>query len=437
MRKRSDDPGRLIALIDRHAAAAGTLWVAYSGGRDSTVLLHLVAGTRAALAPRTVRAVHVNHGLNPAAPRWAAHCEKVGAQLGVPVQVLEVDARPRAGEGPQAGARRARYAALRALLRPGDVLLTAHHRRDQAETVLLRALRGTGPDGLAAMAPARRCGPGWLIRPLLDWPDAQVEAYARHCALAWVDDPGNTAPRHARAWVRTVLWPTLTARWPGAEAALARLADHARAAREAQPDPPSELRVAALRALSGARRAQAVRRYLAAREVPPPPAARLAEGLRALLEAGIDRRPALVWGGYSLRRYRDRVHLLPARLPAPPSQSLVWCPRDGALDVPGLGRLALQSGGAGGFALARLAPDVALEVRFRAGGERLRLPGGHREVKKLFQEAGIPPWARARWPLLYRAGECVGVPGVALALPWAARANEPAWQPHWAAAAGL
>jgi len=119
-----------------------TLRIAYSGGRDSHVLLHWLASQRAALAPHRLRAVHVEHGLHPDCARWAEHCAAVCAALGVPLDVRPVDARPAAGESAEAAARNARYAALAADMQAGDLLLTAHHQADQAETVLLALLRG-------------------------------------------------------------------------------------------------------------------------------------------------------------------------------------------------------------------------------------------------------------------------------------------------------
>ena len=435
------DPTGLSALIHAHAAPAGRVWVAYSGGRDSAVLLHLAAQARCVLGARPLRAVYVNHGLNPDAARWGTHCAGACRALGVPLAALSVDARPARGESTQASARRARYAALGALLRPGDVLLTAHHRRDQAETVLLRALRGTGPDGLAAMAPARPLGRGWLLRPLLDWPEKRIAAQAARLNLAWIEDPANTAQRYDRAWLRTQLWPLIGARFPGAEAALARLATLARTDRAgpgagsaAQPGPDA-LRVSDLRALPAPAQAAAVRARLARHGVVAPSAARLRAGLHALLTAAPDRQPELRWGNARLRRYRDHLHLLGEPPAAPVPAGLCWQPAAGPLDIPGAGTLRLHAStpadpGAG-IAAARLDPAIRLDVRWRVGGERIATPAGHRELKKVFQEHGVPPWQRAHWPLLYRGDQCIAVAGLVAAEPWAARPGEPAWAVQW------
>lgn len=422
--------GEVRALVP---PAGGTLWVAYSGGRDSAVLVHLAAAAREALSPTVVRAVYVDHGLQAAAPAWAAHCERVCVRLGIPLEVLRVDARPRAGEGPQAAARHARYTALRGRMRAGDVLVVAHHRGDQAETVLLRALRGSGLEGLGAMAPVRRFGPGWLLRPLLRWPRSRVAAYAAAAGLEWVDDPANATERYARPYLRRRLWPAIEARWPGAEVALARLADHARAAAEASTQAfDSVLPVAALRPLDATARARLLRAFLAARGVLPPSSARLAAGIHALVEAGMDRQPCMRWGAHQLRRYRGAIHLLRSPLPVPPRTALAWC-SEAELRVEGLGVLRAETVRGSGFATARLPVTTQLEVRFRAGGERVRTAAGHRPLKKLFQEAGVPPWQRDRLPLLYVEGVCIGVPGLVYALPWHAQPGESGWRPVWTA----
>jgi tRNA(Ile)-lysidine synthase len=207
--------------------------VAASGGRDSTALLHATARAAAALGLR-VHALHVHHGLNPAADRWAAHVRRQGRRWGLAVHVHRLAGAPAAGDSVEAWARRERYAALAAMARSAgcSVVLLAHHRRDQAETVLLQLLRGAGARGLAAMpAATERDGIHWL-RPWRDQPREAIEAYVRRHRLAFVDDDSNADPRFARNRLRLQLWPALEQAFPGAEPALATAAR--RAAEEAQ-----------------------------------------------------------------------------------------------------------------------------------------------------------------------------------------------------------
>ncbi len=215
-----------IASLLQEAVASGpdgaspaALLVGYSGGLDSTVLLHALAMAH----PGKVRAIHVHHGLHPEADGWAIHCERTCDALGVPLVVARVDVADIAA-GPEAAARAARHTAFHAHLHEGEWLALGHHRDDQAETFLLRALRGSGPDGLAAMRPWRRFGAGTLWRPLLGIGRDALLAYARAHGLAWIDDPSNDDDAFDRNFLRNGVMPLLRKRWPQADAVFARSA---------------------------------------------------------------------------------------------------------------------------------------------------------------------------------------------------------------------
>ncbi|MDD3762694.1 MAG: tRNA lysidine(34) synthetase TilS [Nevskiales bacterium] len=392
--------------------ADGQVWVAYSGGRDSTALLHRLA------AEYAVRAVHVHHGLQPAADDWLRHCRRVCRRLGVPLRVLRVEVSVSDGLGIEAAARRARYRALERLLRAGDVMATAHHRDDQAETVLLRALRGSGVVGLAGMRRERPLGRGVLWRPLLSTPRARVEAYLRGQGLGrqeggWIDDPHNADPRLARAFLRTEIMPRLAGMFPQATGSLVRLAQRAAAADEllselAQQDRSAAahadggLSVKALLALSPERRHNLIYFEWRALGFEAPAEAWFARLDREVLRARRDAVPVLGAGGAEARRYRDRLFLMPALPPAPGGVVITW------------GEGARQRLPEGCGELRRRGPGTAaLEIRFARGGERLRPDGGRhtRTLKQLCQEAGIPPWVRERMPLVYRGETLLAVAG--------------------------
>ncbi|HEX6832985.1 MAG TPA: tRNA lysidine(34) synthetase TilS, partial [Rudaea sp.] len=220
----------LIAILQRavQTVPPGPVAVAYSGGGDSTALLHALADS--AVRERGLRALHVDHGLHPRSATWAGHCRAFAESLGVPIEILRVTVEPRAGTGPEDAARRARYAAFERALRPGEILALAHHRDDQAETVLLKLLRGAGPQGLGGMRFLRKAGAGWLWRPLLDTPRAALQAYLKDHALAWIDDPANANPDLRRNFLRHRIVPGLKPQWPNADAALAHSAQWLRAA---------------------------------------------------------------------------------------------------------------------------------------------------------------------------------------------------------------
>lgn len=388
------------------ALPAAPVCVGYSGGLDSSALLHALAASPLARA-RGLRAWHVHHGLHPQADGWAAHCAEICAGYGLELTVSRVSVARGGGDGPEAAARAARHAAFAAGLGEGEALALAHHRDDQAETVLLRLLRGSGPDGLAAMREWRECGRGRLWRPLLALPRAALEAYAQRHGLRWIDDPSNAEDRYDRNFLRQRVLPLLRERWPQAPAALAqsaRLQDAAAglleqgdalALAQARSLDPHALSRSALRALAPARRARVLRRWIGALALPPLPAQGVARIETELLYARADADAEFAWNGARVRAWRDLLHAAPQRPPLPPDWRADW---DGAapLALPGGGRWRLH--GTDRF-------DAALRAHPRSGGERIALPGrAHRHsLKHALQALGVPPWERERLPLLSAA----------------------------------
>ncbi len=422
--------------------AGAPLCVAYSGGRDSTVLLD--ACLRLA-GGRPVRAVHVHHGLAAAADDWARHCAAFCADRGVPCAVRRVVVTPD-GRGPEAAARAARYAAFAATLGAGEYLLTAHHADDQLETVLLHLARGSGVAGLAGIPALQPFAAGYLWRPLLAVPGTAMAAAAR--GLAAVADPANSDPALDRSFLRTRAVPVLSERFPQLPRAAARsaallaeaadlLAGVAEGDAAALGAGDGRLPVAGLATLTPARQRNLVRHLARRAGLPVPPEATLRTGLPQLLGAGADRRPALRWPGAWLRRYRGVLRLLPDPGPEPAGGG-DW-PWDGRepLDLgPWRGRLRLVPAAAGGLAARHLATGLA--VRFRAGALRLRPAGDphHRTLKFLCQSAGIVPWMRPHLPLLVAtggplAGQVVAVGDRWLAAGAAAPPGEAALAVEW------
>ncbi len=404
-----------LRLAAAPVASGGTLWVAYSGGGDSTALLHLMKHQH----PGPLRAVHVHHGLQPVADTWVRHCRRVCRDLGISLRVLKVQVED-CGDGPEAAARRARYAAIAALLRRGDVLATAHHLDDQAETVLLRAVRGTGIPGLGAMAVTAPLAQGLLWRPLLGFRRQQLRAYLRSQALDWVEDPQNQDADYARAQLRTEVMPLLLRHFPQAAVSLARLAARAQVAdqllnelalgdlrqmgaaaslRTAADGPVDGLDIAALRKLTPQRRRNLLYQQWRALGLQPSAEAWFERLDREVIGARSDATPVLRSDAGEVRRYRERLYLMPALPPAPDAQTLLpWALR----------RTLVLPSGCGELSSVRV---PHLQVRFAQGGERLK-PAGDRHTrtfKQLCQAAGIPPWGRERMPLLLRDGKLLAI----------------------------
>lgn len=416
--------GAIEALVQRSPSAP--VWVGCSGGMDSSVLLACAAGS-ALLRSRGVHALHVNHGLHPEADAWADHAAALAAKLDVPMRINRVRVDPR-GQGLEAAAREARYRAYQQHLSPGAVLLLAHHQDDQAETVLLRLLRGSALDGVAAMRAWRALGPGWLARPWLDRPRSELLLCARALHLDWSEDPANTDPQHDRSYLRQTIWPNLQARFPQVSMRLARFAGHARAVQtlvdEHTVQRLADLRVNAtqealaipgLLQLSDLMFGEVLRRHALELGAPAPGYHEIARIRREVIQARGDAEPLLRWRGHAYRRYRERLYLLrwQAWMDAVPelvTWEARWPAGSSALVLPyGLGTLHCRD--ADGHTQS-LPCDLIL--RFRRGGERIRPSAAQprRELRLLFQEAGMPGWERAIVPLVYAEGELLAALGL-------------------------
>jgi tRNA(Ile)-lysidine synthase len=413
--------------------------VALSGGGDSAALLAILADRRAHLAA-PLAAVHVNHRLQADADAWEAGCAALCARLRVPFASTRLETAPPPGASIEDWARRERYRALRAHLTAGDALLTAHHAEDQAETVLLALLRGAGPHGLRGMPAARDFAPGTLLRPALDLPAAQLRACARAWGVEWIEDPSNVDLRHDRNYLRREIWPRLGARFPGAASALARAARlQADVAREIDAVAAADLAaarlddgsvaVSVLRALPPERAGHALRHWIRACDRRAPSYVRTRAALADLLGARWDRRPCFAWADGELRRHRDRIHLLPRLSPAPRRVRIPWVPPR-EIAIPG-GAVYATATDAGG--LRPTGPGARVEIGFRAGGERARLPGRafRSELKRLFQAARVPPWERDRTPLVFVDGDLAAAVGRWVFEPYWAAPGTPAWSLHW------
>lgn len=403
--------------------------VAFSGGLDSTVLLHLLASL-ANIPP--LRAVHVHHGLQTAADAWPEHCQSICDSLGVPLQVMRVQVQP--GASLERAARDARYQAFAEVLGAGEVMLTGQHRDDQAETLLFRLLRGAGVRGLAAMPARRPLAGGHLVRPLLDASRAELEVYAQEHQLKWIEDPSNADPRFSRNYLRHRVLPVLAERWPQALSSLARSADHLSEAQglldelalldRAAADQPSpfpwlplpSLALAPLRELSDARQRNALRHWLN-------PLTRLPDSdhwasWHSLRDAKADAQPLWRLADGELHRCGDRIWWMPSSWSTFSDADLSWPDPQKPLELPGNGQLRFIG----------KAPGGPLVIRYRQGGEMIEVPGrGRRDLKRLLNERGVPGFVRGRLPLLYQGEQLLAVPSLAGLWPMPSQG----WQLHW------
>ncbi|EJL81118.1 tRNA lysidine(34) synthetase TilS [Pantoea sp. GM01] len=412
--------------------------LAFSGGLDSTVLLHQLVCWQRQQPQLRVRALHVHHGLSPNADRWAQHCQQICMQWQIPCAVLQVQVDGR-DSGIEAAAREARYQALFQQLQPGEHLLTAQHLDDQAETLLLALKRGSGPAGLAAMPLQRSVDDRLHLRPLLDVSRQQLENYAAEHQLSWIEDESNADSRYDRNFLRQQVLPLLQARWPHFCAASARsaalcgeqeqLLDELLAEQLIQlTDAHGALHFPPLLDMSEARRHALLRRWIAQQGGAMPAREALKRITDEVINSRDDAKPCLRFGDFELRRYRQQLYWLRPQ-PSLSQHSLTWQDRSQPLDLPaGVG--LLQANGE----IAELRhpnADEEINIRFRAQGYyHLLGRAGGREMKKLWQELGVAPWQRERIPLIYYNQTLICAPGLFITREGAA-GNAQGWQAIW------
>ncbi len=468
----SFDPEKLLPILQKYMSRynirndrPGCWVVAYSGGLDSTVLLRALALLRGEL-PQKVSALHINHRLSANSDVWQAHCEATCDSLDIPLITEEVQVATNAGEGIEAAARLARYSVFERYLREGDCLLQAHHLDDQAETLLLRVLRGSGPRGLGAMPQSRPLGRGRLLRPLLSFSRVQLQTWLDSGGHTWIEDESNSDHTFDRNFIRHQILPRLELRWPGFKrrwsdtAALCRESDQLNrilaCSDLAALNPRRErlgvsVEISRLQDWPRARRFNFLRYWfesewfegqrLIGNSIATPEQVHLQEVDSQLVFGRRDSRARVEWPGCSLRRHRDRLYCLPggrgrqARQNQACSMALAWpiTPAGLPLALPDAGLSAQpQRQGARRLALARL-QSTRVEVRWRCGGERCRPEGRlhSQTLKKLLQEYGLEPWLRDRVPLVYIDGELAAVADLWVCAAFAAEPGEPGVHLHW------
>ena len=408
-----------------------SILVAFSGGLDSTVLLHQLVQWRAQHPEVALRAIHIHHGLSPHADSWVQHCESVCMQWQVPLVVERVHLEDD-GLGIEAQARRARYQAFAQTLLPGEVLMTAQHLDDQCETFLLALKRGSGPAGLSAMGECSPFAGTQLIRPLLAQTREALEAWARQHELCWIEDESNQDDTYDRNFLRLRVTPLLQQRWPHFAQAVARSAALC-AEQESLLDEllasdladcitaHGTLLLVPLMMVSDVRRAALLRRWLAGLNAPMPSRDGLERIWQEVALAREDASPCFRLGEYEVRRYQSQLWWVKS-VDGQSETVIPWLEWKTPLALPaGLGSVQLISAGE----LRMPQADEAVSIRFKAPG-LLHIVGrnGGRKLKKIWQEQGIPPWRRDTTPLLFYGETLIAAAGVFVTREGAAEDEE-------------
>lgn len=389
--------------------SAKRILLGYSGGLDSSVLLHLLAHEKV-LSDKSVMAIHINHGLSEYADQWQEHCQLQCDQLGVKLIIKKVNLSRDTGESLEKLARDARYHVFQTLMQANDRLLTAHHQNDQAETLLLQLFRGAGLKGMSAMPLSKPLGKGNLFRPLLSYSRVELETYAQLHGLNYINDDSNFDTDFDRNYIRHKILPSLQMKWPNAVKNIARSAQHHADAQylldlQASQDlvkvqlTTRKLSIQRLELLSISRQRNVLRYWIGHQDYPLPSEAVLQQIIDQALLAEPDAEPLITWADIEVRRFNQALYIMPALNHFDSSQVIPW---KNQYQLKGIAMTELKG---------------KLSIRYRRGGERFHPQGRDKSqtLKKLMQEWKIPTWQRDRTPLLYHDDQLIAVIGYAFA----------------------
>ena len=405
------DSTRLLQSIAR-LPQARMYWVGFSGGADSSALLHALSKSRNDLqAP--IHAVHFHHGLNPAADDWQYHCQNFCRQRDISFTARKLEIERSNKNSIEEESRNRRYLAIGEMLQSSDIYLTAHHADDQAETLFLNLMRGSGIEGLAGIPELRKLGKGWVARPLLNTRKMELESYLIRQGIDWLEDPSNKDQSFDRNFLRNSLFPQLETRWPGVVRRLTRTSRTARISATALADfidshynkilkNRHKMPLRPFLQLEPPMRALVLRQWLRRQEVPALPEVRLNEFIKQIAGSTSGSQAEVRWSGWQVKRHGNLIWLQDQLIPA--LNSCHDWTTGSTLDLgESLGCLQLHG--------SKIIIPGGWQVASRRKGERIRLhhQGVRRKLKDLFRESAIPPWLRSSIPVLYWQGEAVAI----------------------------
>ncbi len=399
--------------LSKNLSLKGKVVVAYSGGLDSHVLLHLLLNK----PELSVRAIHVHHGLQAIADSWVNHCQTICEALNIPLEIVFLNLKPNKGESIEAIAREGRYQALKASLQADETLLTAQHQNDQSETLLLQLFRGAGVQGLAAMPKLCNFGKGRHVRPLLHVTRQELEAYANQNKLDFIEDPSNQDTAFDRNYLRKKILPQLRERWLGLDKALNRSASIQAETKQLLDEIATEdlkeicdckkntLLLEKLQTFSITRQKLILRYWISKSGFKYPSEKKLQHIFNDAINARDDAQPLVEWQDVQIRRYKKQLFIMPTLSEHDPAQSFDW-------DV--TTTLYIDS------LNLTLSPQIlhkkkqAVKVRFRQGGEKIYSLKRNKTIslKNLLYDAEIPPWQRSRIPLIFADNKLIQIIGL-------------------------
>lgn len=418
-------PDKWLSILNQF----NQLYVGYSGGLDSTVLLHVLANSPSLNAK--LIAVHVNHGISPHANSWQSHCEQWCHSLKINLVTHAVHLTGSANL--EERARNARYGFFSSLINAKEGLVLGHHEDDQAETFLLQLFRGAGIDGLSSMPELSQFGRGKSARPFLSCSREQLQSYATKHQLIWIEDESNEDIKYSRNYLRHQLVPLLKAKWPKALSNIARSATHCQQAKNnldylATEDcnalnlTTNSLPIASIRQLSFDRIINVLRFWLKSNGIKLPSTLTFHRLLNELIFARKDAMPEVSWGTTVVRFYQNHLYLDQKNDNNLPPV-IEWPDFPSALTLGTVGKIVAKKTQQG----LLIPVDTKITVRFRQGGEKFLLHGQTKSLKKMFQEWQVPPWLREKIPLIYFDHHLAAVVGYAMSDLFYTHVSAEAW----------
>lgn len=408
--------------------------IAYSGGMDSHVLLDLCMQLKSQ-GKHQFRVIHINHQLSPQANQWATHCQTVCQQYEIDFAVHTLQITNRRGASLENLARKKRYQLFAEHMLEDEILLTAHHEDDQAETVILQLIRGAGPKGLSAMPTTKKFAYGHHARPLLNITRKDLRTYANKKKLIWIDDESNDELYLRRNFIRKKVMPVLQSQLPNVSRCLARAARHCAQAdnllhdfanemlQTLQGERPGNLSVKKLLQLTSQQQTLVLRTWIKQHAHLLPSEKKMHAIKNELLRAAGDKNPRLLFGETELRRYRDDIFLFDKTQSLGTRQEIIW---DFSADliIPNIGILQSKKI----FSAGLTTQIKKVIIKFREGGERIVVNGKRRRLKNCLQDWGVPVWERENLPLIYADNRIVSVANYFVDRAFTAKENEAGYQ---------
>jgi tRNA(Ile)-lysidine synthase len=424
----------LARAFSDSSVSTPTVLLAYSGGLDSSVLLHILVQCQQDV-PFQLSAIHVHHGLSENANDWADFCLQTCAAYRVPCAVIHVKVDKSGGLGVEAAARAERYKALQSV--SASYICLAHHQDDQAETLLLQLARGAGAKGLSGMPEYDRQVK--YLRPLLVHSRYTLEQYAKQHQLRWIEDESNQSLAYDRNFMRHQVLPLLAQSYPAIKKTLSRTASHMAEmslllsdlaeidAGQAFRQPSMhdiQLDICQLALLSEPRAKNLLRYWLERHDVLMPSTEQLQQILRQLLDAKPSAKIKLkVDNQRSIRRFQDHAYLVEDHIPLATYNKL-W-QGESEIWLSPYSQLVFEKKLGQGIAL-RYLENAKLRIKNREGSERFRpdLARPSRTIKRMMQTHTIPPWQREQLPLIFMEETLVCIPNLGVDESFKAKPDE-------------